>query len=307
MQSWSALGATVALPELTEIVRHAAQPKMVFDQVCAPPLGKALGRSSGDRIDYDFFPNVTKQGGILSELEETPVASITPVKVYYNVYERGNSLKWTGSLELLSQLELEDNFTQSLLNDYAKTMNQAAHDVADDTHWKFSPDSTIGSSTFVQNNTLVHTTSTDLNWTNLGRLVKNARKYNIPYFDGESYVLIVGVDTEEALESDTTIHDKLRYDSGRAALNGELGRVRTCRIVVDNHAIVNQPSVAFNEAFLLGTDSLGSDFAAPIEIRRDVKDFARQIGVGWFSTEARYKILNQTSHGQENIIHVSSQ
>lgn len=305
MLTWGDLGDTVAVPNLTKLVRHAAQPTMAFDQVCNPPTGQALGRRAGDEVKYTFYPNVSTQGGALNENEEIPVTGLTPVTVSYTVTEYGNATKWTGNLQELAQLEIEDNFVQALVNDYCKCMNDAAYDAAVTTDWEFSQDATIADSTFVTDSNTVHTTDGQLTVDHLGLLVTYAKKNNIPYFDGESYVYITGVDAIEVLSSDSDAITPLAFTAGRALLNGEIGRIKQCRVVEDNHKIAKVATV-YDEGFLIGADGLGSDVAQPVEIRREVSDFGRQIGVAWVSTEARYKIMDETSHDQEHIIHVTS-
>lgn len=302
--TWGGFSSYITVNELTEIVRHAAQSQMGFAQVAEAPTGKHLGKGKGDTVQWTFFPNLSTTGGQLDENEPIPSGSLTPVSANASLAEYGNSIDWTGKLEDLARLTVEDSFTKALVDDLRKVENTAAYTVALLTHWKASFAS--GGDAFVTNNTCATTMNEHLTLANLGYLRKTAEKYNIPKFDGESYLVITGVEGADQLESDSALTNMLIHDSGRAALNGEIGRVKQCRILKDNHKIT-QKNTSYDEAFLFGADSIVNEIALPWEIRREVGDFGRQVKLAYYSIQAWFKPLNQTSHSQEHIIHVTSQ
>ncbi|RMH37998.1 MAG: hypothetical protein D6694_12775 [Gammaproteobacteria bacterium] len=301
--TWGGMSASINVNELTELVRHAAQPQQAMSQLANPPTGRALGLGRGDTVQYTFFPNMTTSGGELDENDTIPAGSITPVKATYTVKEYGNSLTWTGKLEDLSRLTLEDSFMKALMDDMQKLMNTQVYNQAKLTDYKAVFNST--GDEFVTNGTPTKTADQDLSLANLSFVRRKAKANNIPLYDGESYVYVADIDSSHSLQDDSALTDILREDSGRAALNGEIGRVKGCRVVEDNHKLAKATG-SLGEGFLFGADAVGHEVALPWEIRREVKDFGRSIAVAYYGIMAWFKIMDQTTHSQEHIIHVTS-
>lgn len=303
--SWSGIGSTITVNELTDFIRHAAQDMQGFAQLCNPPTGQALGRGRGDTVQYTFFPNLSTSGGVISENEEIPEGSLVPVSGTYTVQEFGNSTRWSGKLEALARLPVEDGLVQALMDDMRKAQNTAAFNEFDATSWianfsssgdEFRTDGTAAS--------FSNATNEDLTLANLRFLVKTARKRLIPYFDGESYVYITGVDSADNLRYDSTVSDMLKFDSGRAALNGEIGRIAQCRLVEDTHKITAKAgtSTTLDVGYLIGADAVVNEYALPPEVRAQDKDFGRSIAVAWYFIAAWKKIYSQTLHSKEHVI-----
>jgi len=317
-QSWAGIGSTITVNELTDLIRHAAQDMQGFAQLCNPPTGQALGRGRGDTIQYTFFPNLSVSGGVLSENEEIPEGSLVPISGSYTVQEYGNSTSWTGKLEMLSRLPVEDGLMQALINDMKKAQNSAAFAEFNSTSW-IATFSTVADEfrTDGAQASFTNVASEDLSLANLRYVVKEARKRLIPYFDGESYVYITGVDSCDAIRYDSAVSTMLQYDSGRAALNGEVGRLATCRLVEDTHKIVKAgddggagtPTGAglnLDVGFLVGADAVINEYALPPEVRAQDKDLGRSIKVAWYFIAAWKKIYSQTLHSKEHVIKVTS-
>lgn len=300
-QTWVDQYSTINVNELTEAIRIQAQPMKAFAQAATGPDGRALGLGKGSTVQYVFYPDVDTQGGELDENEEFPSTGFTPAQVSYTVTEYGNSIKHTGKLEDLSRLGIKDVHMQALLNDWHKLENTQVRTQAITTDWQISLDATLSDTEFVTNGTLTHTTDTDLTVDGMGITKTKAKLNNIPFYDGESYLFITGVEGVDALQTDSDFTDYIRYDSGRAALNGELGRIRECRVIEDNHVIAKQTGT-YDEFFLFGADAVGFDVAVPIEIRTEVKDVGRDFRIAYYCICAWYKIMDQTSHSQEHII-----
>lgn len=306
--SWSGIGSTITVPELTDFIRHAAQEMQGFAQLCNPPTGEALGRGKGDTVQYTFFPNLSTSGGVLVENEEIPEGSLVPISGSYVLQEYGNSTRFTGKLEALCRLPFEDGLVQALINDMRKAQNHAAFLEFDDTDWivnfsatadEFRTDGVPGS--------FSNTTNEDLTLANLRYLVRTARKNLIPYFDGESYTYISGVDSLDNLRYESTVTTMLQYDSGRAALNGEVGRLAQTRLVEDNHQVTSKAgaSTTLDVGYLIGADAVVNEYAIAPEIRAQDKDFGRSMGVAWYFIAAWKKIYSQALHSKEHVIKVA--
>lgn len=303
-QSWAGIGGTINVPELTDLVRIAAQDVQGFAQVVNPPTGEALGRNRGDTVQYTYFGNLSTTGGRLSENEEIPEGSIVPISGSYLIYEYGNSTKYTGKLETLSRLPIEDTFVQALVNDMRKAQNTAAYDEIDATSWKAA--FIAAGDEFKKTGTLVGTADQDLSLANLRFVVRQARKNLIPYYDGESYLYISGIDSIDALRYDSTVTTMLQYDSGYSALNGEIGRVAQCRLIEDTHKVAKIGSTEFDTGYLIGGDAIVNEYALAPEIRVMDKDFGRSLQVAWFFMAGWKKIYSNSVHSKEHVIKVTS-
>lgn len=306
-QSWSGIGSSVTVPELTEFIRHAAQEMQGFAQCCNPPTGKALGLGAGDTVQYTYFSNISVSGGRLDENEDIPEGSIVPISGSYQLFEYGNSTKWTGKLDALCRLPINDGFVQVLINDMHKAQNSAAFLEFDATSWiaNFSASGnefrTDGVSASFSNATGTAT----LTLANLRYLNVQASNRLIPYFDGESYVVVTGVTSADTIRYDTAVSTMLQHDSGRAALNGEVGRLAECRIVKDNHKVataLGSTGSVLDAVYLLGADAVTNEYAIAPEIRAQDAGFGRSLQVAWYFIAAWKKIYSQSVHSKEHVI-----
>lgn len=311
--SWAGLSSYVTVNNLTEYVRHQAQDMQGFAQLCNAPTGEALGRGKGDTVQYTFYPNISVTGGVLSENAEIPEGSLTPITGTYVVQEYGLKVSWTGKFDALTRLPADDNFVNALINDMHKVQNTAAYTEFNATSWiatfnstadEFRTDGTAASFTNVANE--------QLSLANLRYLVVKAQTNLIPFFDGESYVFITGVESLDALRYDPVVSAMLQYDSGRAALNGECGRLAETRLVKDTHKIAkvggtsSGAGLLLDTGYLIGADAVVNEYALPPEVRAQDKDFGRSIQVAYYFIAAWKKIYSQTLHSKEHVIKVTS-
>ncbi len=309
-QSWSIVadGGYATETELTKLVRMQAQEAQGLAQLANPPDEANLGKGKGDTVSYLFFRNVATNGGTLTESNPIPKTKMTLVKATFTITEYGNSLEWTEKLEDLAKVTVEHPFMRGLMDDIRKMENTAVYTQAIATQWKIYLNNASA-------NTIVVTTNgtpggaalADPEWAALVRICGEAEDRLIPYYDGESYVYVTGQQAVTKLRLDTRITDMLRYESPRAALNGEIGRVAGLRIVKDNHVIDKTAgSTSFNEGLLFGADSVQQQVGLPWEVRRQIGDYGREIGVASYGIMGWKKMLDQTTHSQEHIMHVTS-
>lgn len=309
-QSWGVLadGGYATVPELTELVRVQAQQAQGLAQLANPPDESELGKGSGDEVYYLFTTNITNTGGQLVENQPIPRGKISMVRGSFKIYEYGNGLDWTGKLEDLARIDVEHPFMRGLMDDLRKLENTAVYTEAIKTDWKVQVDHATNNTIVVTTNgTVAGNAAADPEWAALIRLLGQAEDRLIPYFDGESYVYVTGIQAITKLRLDPVVREMLRQDSGRAIINGEIGRAAGMRIVKDNHVIDKAAGTqAFNEGLLFGADSVQQQVGLPWEVRREMGDFGRDIGVAYYGIMGWNKMLDQTLHSQEHIMHVTS-
>lgn len=304
-QTWSAYSSSTNVNELTQKVREASQPRKAFSQAVEMPTGDALGLNAGDTFQYTFVPNVDTEGGVLSETARIPSTGLTPVKATATIVEYGNSIQSTSFLKNLNRLDIDDIFVSALMNDHQKVMNGVAYNEFVKTDWNAVMHATAATREFVTDGTPTVTADTELDLANLGFVVKNAQKNDMPFWDGESYLGIIGPCNHESLASDSTLSTLLSRDSGRDALNNEYGRIKNVRMVLDTHKIAFATG-SIEEWFLIGADAVRREDSLPIEMRSEDDDYGRSRGLAWYLIGTHFKVLDQTLHSEERIIHVTS-
>jgi len=308
-QTWGTFSSQINVNELTEFVRHNPQKQLGFAQLCNPPTGGALGRNRGDTVQYTYYPDISNDGGEVTEDQDVPTSSITPIKATYTIKEYARALELTEKLDELSRLDTESDLMLALVKGLRRLENSEAYDQFNSTDWKVSPNATPSSSEFVTDGTLTAEAGSDLSRDVLRFVVKKARLNNIPFFDGESYVFITGIESMDELVYDDDVVTTLRYDSGKSAMNGEVGRVVNCRLITDNHKIAKAGSSSkpnMDDGFLVGADAVVHEVAMPPEIRAEDRDLGRKVKFGYVFLGCWQKMLDQTSHSREHIIKVGS-
>lgn len=300
--SFTAYGDQVTTNKLTLEVRQEAQPTKAFSQAATPPTGESMGLREGDTGQYTFAPDVDTEGGQIPEGDRIPATGLTPVKATFVLVEFANSVDYTGKLRDLSNIDIEDVHIGALLNDYQKAINTAAFVEFDKTDWLVVITTAASTREFSKTGSVSTTQDTDLTLDTLGFVRTQAENENIPFWDGESYLVLAAPDTVENLASDSTLATLLSRDSGRDALNNEFGRVKECRLVKDNHKLVTNNSAGFKPFYLVGNDAVVNEVAQPVEIRFQDDDFERSLAIAWYLIASWFKVLDETLHGREHII-----
>lgn len=307
-QTHGVMGSVVSVPKLTEFIRHAAQDMQGFAQLANEPTGSALGKNAGDTVRYTFFTNLSITGGVIAENSRIPRGTIQAIQGSYVLQEYGAATDWTGKLQDLADLPVEDGFVQALVDDMHKAQNTAAFLEFDDTDWianfsssgdEFRTDGTPAS--------FSNATNEDLTLDNLRFVVRKARLNLIPFFDGESYIYISGVESLDNLCFDSEVQTQLANEHGRASLNGEVGRLAKCRLVEDTHKI-GKVAVGnvLDVGYLVGADAVVNEYAIAPEVRAEDADFGREVAVAWYFIAAWKKIYSQSLHSKEHVIKVTA-
>lgn len=305
--SYAGIGSNINVNELTDKVRIASQSLRGLAQFATPPTGKQMGKEVGDTGQYTFVPDLATSGGVLDENEAMPTDEISPIKATFTLSEFGHGVSYTGKLDELSRLDLDDIHMAALMNHREKLENAQCYTQLVSTDYKAVFDATTATSgEFVTNGTATKNSNVgDLSLDNLMWLRTQAKKQKIPFFDGESYLYGAEADSVNALQTDSDVTNKLQEDSGRSALNGEIGRLAQCRVVEDNFSLSDHEQ-SLGEGILCGADGVVNEVALPWEIRFEISDVGRSKVLAYYGIMCWFKVLDQTTHSQEHIIHVTA-
>lgn len=298
-------GPLVDVEHLEDRMRFEALEKLGFAQVLSPDSGAALGRNNGDTVVLRYMPQIQHSASPISETDRVPRASVTPVRTTFTVQEYGQAIPWTQKLADLADLDVEDKFIQLLSDAIAKIENELAYNEAVKTDWKYVYNSTANE--FVTNGTATATQNQELTFDNLSSLTSEAEDQNIPYWDGENFLIVGRGKTINALASSSDITTIISRQSAESALNREVGVVGCARLVKDNQqGLIQNSTGSYFEHFLFGADAIIKEVAVPPMLAMDSDDFGRFQEVAFTWLAGYHKVYDQTDHGREHIIHVTS-
>ena len=141
-QLWgtASLGGSLSIGVLSKRLRHLAQPLMRADQFTR--VEPAAGKNRGSVVYFNKISNVATAGGSISESATVPITNITIAQGSVTLLEYANGISFTGKLEALSDVEVEQVILQPLRNDMAKTLNSAAMTQFKATYLQYTPTGT---------------------------------------------------------------------------------------------------------------------------------------------------------------------
>ena len=300
-QVWvtTSLGGWLALPPLSEKMRHAAQPLCKFRQFAQ--VKEAFGKRRGDKYVYDKISNINTQGGTLVETQTIPRRNFTILQGTVTITEYGNAIDYTYKLETLAETGLPEMIEKVLRNDVAKVLDSAA--AAQFITGDYVAQCIATNSTdFVVTNTATHTASTELSDKNWRDIVDYMKNKLIPRYAGEDYVAICSVDSLRGLYD--YLEATFAYTTREHMYSGEIGRYYSTRAVETTHYLHNTSGGGtIGQAIFIGDDSVAEAIAIPEEIRANVPaDFGRDQALAWYALLGYKKTWDYTTDTEEHIV-----
>jgi N4-gp56 family major capsid protein len=286
--STSSLGGFLSQPYLTQKLRSVAQPMFRFRQFV--DVKEAIGKNRGNTWLYDKISNVATQGGTLVETNTIPQTNYTVLQGTGSITEYGNSVPYTGKLEVLGQFQIEPVTEQKLRDDMVKVLESACGSQYTATQF-IAVASTTSTVVFSTNGTASATSTANLTGSNTRQVVDFMKKKLVPRFDGRNYVCIASVAALSGMHSDTGSGgwvDVSKYTDSFAKniFAGEVGEYYTTRFVEETGFLSNVigSGTTFGQAVFFGNDNVYEAVAIPEEIRVKVSvDFGRDQGLAWYA------------------------
>lgn len=311
-QQWAvnALGGYLANPPLSKQVRHAASTLMRFRQFIRPEPG--FGKGKGEKIDYNRISKVQRAGSKLVETQRIPETNINITRGELTVYEWGNSVPYTGKLELLSEFSVNNIWTVALRDDMAEVIDAAAADAFQLAKVKATPTGTSGTPTItfdtdgvVSNAATRHVQAFDIE--EIVLYLKSTLKAK--KFDGENFVCVHAPSFSTAIRNSTDWRNAAQYGDPDRLFKGEIGRFAGCRFVEETNTLSDTlGNTAYRgEAIFFGADPAIEGVALPGEMRAKIPgDYGRDKGVAWYALLG-FQITWDTANPREaNVVHVTS-
>ena len=251
--------------------------------------------------------------GGLAETATIPETNFTINQGTLTILEYANAIAFTNQLVALSELDIDNSVVQSLMNDMAITLDSVAGKQFQSADLKYVC-SLSNSVNVTTAGTASSTASSNLNGTNWRAICDDMRKKNIPFYDGQSYVVVCSVNALSGFFNDTQTGgfvDVTKYSEtlSEYLYRGEAGRYYMGRFVEETNLLANLAgnSLTAGEAIGIGFDAVMEGVAIPEELREKVPtDYGRSQGIAWYALLGFQKIWNQVTDGSERIAHITS-
>lgn len=303
-QLWSvpAEGGYLYSDQLSKYLRMAAQPRTKFRQFADAKDATQKGLHAGDKFNWNTFTALATQGRRLSETQPIPETGFTIQQKTMTIFEGGNSVPYTGKLQLLGQQDVEQIIEVTLLDDFRKFMDIEVFNQFNLTPLRVAP--TGGNST----------TSVTLSTNGVTGIVNNValgtghtkaisdimKERNIPAFFMDDYMVLTHPSTLRTYKNQLEAI-KVYTETGMTHIfNGEVGRYESCRHVEQNFipkggandSTLFDPYTSTADpwdngqsswAFYFGADTVTEAVVVPEEIRAKIPgDYGRSRGIAWY-------------------------
>jgi N4-gp56 family major capsid protein len=310
-QLWaaSASGGYLYSDNLSDYLRFELQSKTKFRNLC-DPKEDALGLHRGDTYRWNVYSRVANRGGPITESARMPETQFTIQQRTLTIQEFGNSIPYTGKVEMLGEHDVKDIIDQTLRDDARSTFDRmAAYQFFQTPLRVVATGGTSATSvTLTTNSTVGSTNNVGLQGDHIKAIVDIMKERNIPAFDGDDYGAISHPTTYRPFKN--FLEDIHTYtESGVSMIySGEIGRYESTRFIEQNEipkghandalfnnttpASVNYIYTAADDAWnngqsswclFFGADTVIESPALPEEIRSKLpQDYGRDKGIAYY-------------------------
>lgn len=315
-QVWQTVaeGGALANPRLSKKLRHAAQPMTRFRSFTRVESG--FGKNQGDTLDFDKVTNIQTAGGQIGETQKTPESKFLIKKGSLTVSKYGNSIPYTGKLELLSEFNINNPVQKALRDDMAKVVDQLVATQFKATELKYAP--TGPTSGLWATNSTPGTATSQLSVFHLKEIVDGMKRGNfggtagrpVPFYEDGTYICIASVTALRSIKDDPEWEEWHKYTNAEERYNNEVGKYYGVRFIETNHENALSASIGANsigEAIIFGDDAVIEGVVLPEEIRVKVPDdYGWAKGVAWFFLGGFQRTWDFAADGEQRIVHVTS-
>jgi N4-gp56 family major capsid protein len=309
--SVNTLGGYWSQPYLSQRVRSLSQPMFKLRQFA--DVKEAIGRKRGDTWLFDKTGNVQTQGGTLVETSTIPETQFVTNQGTGTITEYGNSIPYTGKLEVLGQFDIEPTTEMKLRDDMVKVLESAA--AAQFVATEFIAVCTqTNSVAFTTNGTATATATSNLTAFNVRQIAKFMKKRLIPGFAGGDYMCVGSVEMIGGMQEDVASGgwvtvSQYTGEFAKNIHNGEVGRYHGVRFMEETGYFSNTVGLnsLYGQAVVFGADAVYEAIAVPEEIRVKMStDYGRDQGLAWYALMGFKKVWDFAVDGEQHIVFVTS-
>lgn len=288
--------------EMSRILRSYVQPLTKFRQLADAEDGAEKGLHRGDLFVWDVYSNVGNQGRQLDELLPIPETGFTVLQHSMTITEAGNSVPFTGKLEMLAEHKVTNIIDKALKDDARKYFDIQVWAEFERAAVVVVP--TGGNSTTALT---VTTNSSTVTPNNIAFQVEHCKlvsdlmkERNIPPFIQDDYVAITHPTTLRTLKNNLEDREKYTEMGLQYLFSGEVGRYEGIRFIEQNFipkggavdSTTYDPysgtadvwnNAASSWIYFCGGDTVTEALVIPEEIRAKIPgDYGRSKGIAWY-------------------------
>lgn len=309
-QIWSSdsLGGYLYSDNLSDYLRFELQPRTKFRNLC-DPKEDALGLHKGATFRWDIFSRLANRGGPIDEVQRMPETNFTIGQASLTIGEFGNSVPYTGKVEMLGEIDVKDIIDQTLRDDARSVFDRMCAYQFFQTPLRVVATSGTSATnvTLTTNSAVGSTNSVSLSGDHVKAISDIMKERNIPAYDGDDYIAISHPTTFRPFKN--YLEDIHTYtESGVSMIyNGEIGRYENFRFIEQNeipkgHAndaafsassasanyIYNATDDGWNSGasswcLFMGADTVIEAPSLPEEIRSKLpQDYGRDKGIAYY-------------------------
>lgn len=300
--TWDNDGDTMYSDELSDVLRTNVQPLTKFRQFANVKDASEKGLHRGEEYKWNRYTDVGTQGRELSENQLMPQTDITSDQASLIITEFGNSVAYSGKLQLMAKHDLVEIVAKALKNDARKAFDIAAFNEFDSTPCIIVPTggTDTDSITLTENGTAASTNNVPLGPDHYKAISDLMSERNIPPFDGDDYCSIAHPSTYRPVKSGLESLNQYTSVGIDRVFRGEVGRYEGIRSIEQNQVPKGgaQDSTTWDPytktadiwnnaksswAFFFGEDTVAEAYVIPEEIRAKMaEDYGRSKGIAWY-------------------------
>jgi len=288
-QVWAtdSLGGYLSAQNLSRKLRYELKTTCRFRQFCDVKDANQQGRKRGDTFHWDIISKIATAGGTLVETNTIPSSNFTVVQGTLTITEAGNSIPFTGKLEDLSELALNEMVKKNLSRDAAEVLDGLAH--AQFNSCAIQVVSTTSVPVALMLETVTNATPTSTNnvaivATHVGLIADLMKERNIPPYRGSDYYAIAWPSTYRSLKTALAGVYQYTTEGLQDIRMGEIGKYENTRFVEQtNVAKASWTTAKSDWIYFFGAETVAEGIARDTEIRAKIPtDFGRSKGIAWY-------------------------
>lgn len=304
-QMWAVAqeGGYLYSDQLSEYLRMTVQPLTKMRQFCDAEDGTQKGLGRGEVFNWDIISNVARQGRRLNENQPIPETNVTISQGSLVVTEWGNSVPYTGKLEALAKIKIQNLIDKALKHDARKAFDIEAYLQFKRTPLRAAPSGGTSTTaiTLTTNGATATTNNVELGTGHIKALSDAAKERNIPPYEGDAYFMISHPTSFRTLKNSLESIHQYTQDGLNMIRYGEIGRYEDTRFIEQNNIAkggandsttydawenVADPwnNAKSSWAFFFGADTVTEAICIPEEIRAKLPgDYGRSKGIAWYA------------------------
>jgi len=287
-QVWvtDSLGGYLSAQNLSRKLRYELKTVCRFRQFCDVKDASQQGRKKGDTFHWDVISKLATAGGTLVETNTMPETNFTISQGTLTITEAGNSVPFTGKLQDLSELQLDDMVRNNLGRDAAEALDTLAEaqfglcavQVVDTT-----ATATATLYETVTNGTPTATNAATLGKTHVGLIADLMKERNIPPYRGSDYYAIAWPSTYRFLKDQLQSVYQYTTEGLQDIRMGEIGKFENMRFVEQTNIAKEGWNSNNDWVYFFGADTVAEGIARDTEIRAKIPtDYGRSKGIAWY-------------------------